>query len=77
MRRELCWSAIVVVMVGAALDAQNPKPDVTGSTIVVEGCVQNGDHSGSLGGTPLGTSATPGNAGNITNNPELPPYFRR
>lgn len=77
MHRELCCTAVVaawaVTVTIAAQDRTTGTPD--SRAIVVEGCLQNADHSGSLGGTPVGTSATPANAGDIANNPELPPYY--
>jgi hypothetical protein len=68
------FTALTITSVGGA-NGQTPPRDVSGSTVLLEGCLQNADHSGSLAGTPLGTSATPGNAGDIANSPELPPLF--
>jgi hypothetical protein len=44
-----------------------PSTAAAGSTITVVGCVENAVADGSLGGTPLGTSATPANAGAVAN----------
>ena len=74
MRRNLYCAAAVLAASAAAMSAQTRTPE--GNTpIVVEGCLQNADKSGSLGGTPVGTTATPGNAGDIANNQELPSLF--
>jgi hypothetical protein len=54
---------------GAQTPSAPPTPSaaVPGSTITVAGCVENAVADGSLGGTPLGTSATPSNAGVVAN----------
>jgi hypothetical protein len=44
-----------------------PSGGNAGSTITVTGCVENAVADGSIGGTPLGTSATPANAGAVAN----------
>jgi hypothetical protein len=44
-----------------------PSSGASGSAITVSGCVENAVADGSLGGTPLGTSATPNNAGVVAN----------
>jgi hypothetical protein len=44
-----------------------PPTSAPGSTITVIGCVENAVADGSIGGTPLGTSATPANAGAVAN----------
>ena len=44
-----------------------PSSGAPGSTITVVGCLENAVADGSLGGTPLGTSATPANAGAVAN----------
>lgn len=44
-----------------------PATAAPGSTITVTGCVENAVADGSIGGTPLGTSATPANAGVVAN----------
>ena len=44
-----------------------PSSGAPGATITVAGCLENAVADGSLGGTPLGTSATPSNAGVVAN----------
>ena len=58
---------------GAQTQSVPPTPSsgASGSTITVAGCVENAVADGSLGGTPLGTSATPSNAGAVAN--AMPP----
>jgi hypothetical protein len=75
MKQKLCCAALACASTVTVLAQDRPSPTPASSAIVVQGCLQNADHSGSLGGTPVGTSATPDNAGDIANNPELPPYF--
>jgi hypothetical protein len=78
MNRMRC-ALVVAVAAVAPLAAQNaPRNqavDPSNSTIKVVGCVQNAEADGSLGGTPLGTSATPANAGVIANLQEPVPGF--
>ena len=67
------WTAAAFVAATAAVQAQSQTPaagpnvDRSGSTITVVGCLQNAVADGSLGGTPLGTSATPADAGVVAN----------
>jgi hypothetical protein len=70
MKRMRCAVLISAALAVAPLAAQNPannQIDPSNSTIKVVGCVQSAEADGSLGGTPLGTSATPANAGVIAN----------
>jgi hypothetical protein len=48
-----------------------PATAAPGSTITVTGCVENAVADGSIGGTPLGTSATPANYALEGNRDEL------
>lgn len=54
---------------GAQTQSVPPTPSsgASGATITVSGCVENAVADGSLGGTPLGTTATPSNAGAVAN----------
>ena len=57
------------VALGAQTQSVPPTPSsgASGAAITVSGCVENAVADGSLGGTPLGTSATPNNAGVVAN----------
>ena len=63
-----CFIASTLAL-GAQTQSVPPTPSsgASGSTITVAGCVENAVADGSLGGTPLGTSATPNNAGVVAN----------
>ena len=54
---------------GAQTQSVPPTPSsgASGATITVSGCLENAVADGSLGGTPLGTTATPANAGVVAN----------
>lgn len=69
--KRMSWTLVIpVVLAVMPVAAQNPAKDQidpSNSTIKVVGCVQNAELDGSLAGTPLGTSATPANAGVIAN----------
>ena len=73
MSRLSCAVLGCVAASTLALGAQNPAGDAgacagaAGSTITVVGCIQNAVADGSVAGTPLGTSATPANAGAVAN----------
>jgi hypothetical protein len=73
MSRISCAVLVCVAASAVAVQAQNPPVQPTpsagpsSSTITVTGCVENAVADGSLGGTPLGTSATPANAGVVAN----------
>ncbi len=71
---EVCMSRFSCAVLGCivastlALGAQQPQSvpptpsaGAPGSTITVTGCIENAVADGSIGGTPLGTSATPAN----------------
>jgi hypothetical protein len=60
---------MATLTIGAQTQPVPPAPGAgaAGSTITVVGCVQNAVADGSLGGTPLGTSATPATAGAVAN----------
>lgn len=61
MKVQLCGTAVAIAC-AATLNAQDrpaPASRSAAAMIVVEGCLQNADKSGSLGGTRLGASATP------------------
>ena len=61
--------AVSTLTIGAQTQPVTPAPaaGAPGSTITVVGCVQNAVADGSVAGTPLGTSATPANAGAVAN----------
>ena len=61
--------AVSTLTIGAQTQPVTPAPaaGAAGSTITVVGCVQNAVADGSVAGTPLGTSATPANAGAVAN----------
>jgi hypothetical protein len=63
-----CFVASTLAL-GAQTQSVPPTPSsgASGSTITVAGCLENAVADGSLGGTPLGTTATPSNAGVIAN----------
>jgi hypothetical protein len=63
-----CFIASTLAL-GAQTQSVPPTPSsgASGSPITVTGCVENAVADGSLGGTPLGTSATPANAGVVAN----------
>jgi hypothetical protein len=65
-----CVAASTLTL-GAQSQTQSVQPTPgaapSTSTITVVGCVENAVADGSLGGTPLGTSATPANAGAVAN----------
>lgn len=63
----IIFAAAMAVPLAAQNPARDQAVDPAGSTIKVVGCVQNAEADGSLGGTPLGTSATPASAGVIAN----------
>src|SRR5262245_9331860 len=67
-----CFIASTLAL-GAQSQAVPPTPSsgASGSTITVTGCVENAVADGSLGGTPLGTTATPSSAGVVAN--AMPP----
>jgi hypothetical protein len=73
MSRFSCAVLGCVAVSGLALGAQTqsvpptPSPAASSSTITVVGCVEEAVADGSLGGTPLGTSATPADAGRVAN----------
>ena len=74
MSRFSCAVLGCIVSSTLALGAQQPQAvpptpsaGAPGSTITVTGCIENAVADGSLGGTPLGTSATPANAGAVAN----------
>jgi hypothetical protein len=58
--------AVSTLTIGAQTQPA-PAAGAAGSTITVVGCVQNAVADGSVAGTPLGTSATPANAGAVAN----------
>jgi hypothetical protein len=67
-------TGVFVVLAAATLGAQAPSgkaqgrnADQPGATITVVGCMQAADADGSVAGTPLGTSATPAQAGPVAN----------
>jgi hypothetical protein len=61
--------ALSTATIGAQTQAVPPTPSAgaSGAAVRVVGCVENAVADGSLGGTPLGTSATPANAGAVAN----------
>jgi len=67
-----CFIASTLTL-GAQAQSVPPTPSssASGSTITVTGCVENAVADGSLGGTPLGTTATPSSAGVVAN--AMPP----
>jgi hypothetical protein len=73
MKRISCAVLACVAAMAVVTQAQNqtiqptPSAGASSSTITVNGCVEDAIADGSLGGTPLGTSATPANAGVIAN----------
>jgi hypothetical protein len=73
MTRISCAVLGSVALATLSLSAQAPSVPPTPSTgpsaatITVVGCIENAVADGSLGGTPLGTSATPANAGTVAN----------
>ncbi len=73
MNRFSCVVFASVVASALALNAQTqtvaptPSAGPSTSTITVVGCVENAVADGSLGGTPLGTSATPADAPVVAN----------
>jgi len=73
MSRFSCAVLGCIVASTLALGAQaqsvppTPSSGAPGSTITVVGCIENAVADGSIGGTPLGTSATPANAGVVAN----------
>jgi hypothetical protein len=73
MSRFSCAVLGCMVASTLALGAQTrsvpptPGSGAPGSTITVVGCIENAVADGSIGGTPLGTSATPANAGTVAN----------
>jgi hypothetical protein len=75
MRRITCALFGCVAASTLTLAAQSqtqsvqPTPSAapSGATVTVVGCIENAVADGSLGGTPLGTSATPNNAGVVAN----------
>jgi hypothetical protein len=77
--KHISYAAMAFVAAAAALAAQTPAQpqnqaaNPSSSTITVVGCMQNAEADGSLGGTPLGTSATPANAGVVANRQEPVP----
>jgi len=60
-------SALSMAAQTQSVPPAKPAADASGSTITVTGCVENAVADGSIGGTPLGTSATPANAGAVAN----------
>ena len=58
--------AVSTLTIGAQTQPETPTT-AAGAAITVVGCVQNAVADGSVAGTPLGTSATPGNAGAVAN----------
>ena len=79
MSRHAWTGAALALLVAAPLaHAQNQSSSAapsSGESITVQGCLQKPASSGSLAGTPLGTSATPANAGDVANLDEPPPGF--
>ena len=73
MTRISCAVLGGVALATLSLNAQAPSVPPTPSsgpsmaTITVVGCIQNAVADGSLGGTPLGTSATPADAPAVAN----------
>ena len=73
MSRFSCAVLGCIVASGLTLGAQaqsvppTPSSGAPGSTVTVVGCIENAVADGSLGGTPLGTSATPASAGAVAN----------
>jgi hypothetical protein len=65
----LCGITASALSIAAQTQSVPPAPTAgaPGSTITVTGCVENAVADGSIGGTPLGTSATPANAGVVAN----------
>jgi hypothetical protein len=63
-----CIAASALAL-GAQTQSVPPTPSsgAPGSSVTVVGCVENAAADGSQGGTPLGTSATPANAGVVAN----------
>ena len=63
-----CFIASTLTL-GAQTQSIPPTPSAgaSGPAIPVAGCVENAVADGSLGGTPLGTTATPSNAGVVAN----------
>jgi hypothetical protein len=76
--RNFTFQALTVAVMMApfvqAVDRQQARTVADRDALVLEGCLQNADHSGPLAATPAATSASPVTAGAIANNPELPPY---
>jgi hypothetical protein len=66
---SLAIAAVVLSAAALAAQVQTPAPtvDPASPAITVVGCVQEAVADGSLGGTPLGTSATPADAGVVAN----------
>jgi hypothetical protein len=73
MTRISCAVLGGVALATLSLNAQNqsvpptPSSGPSMATITVVGCVENAVADGSLGGTPLGTSATPADAPAVAN----------
>ena len=59
--------AASALSIAAQTQSVPPGAGAPGSTVTVTGCVEQAVADGSIGGTPLGTSATPANAGVIAN----------
>jgi hypothetical protein len=61
--------ALSTLTIAAQTQSVPPTPSTAtaGPAITVVGCVENAVADGSLGGTPLGTSATPASAGVVAN----------
>jgi hypothetical protein len=67
--------AWLVVTATSAAMAQTEPAQQPGNTVTVVGCVQQPHSGGSLGGTPLGTTAPPNQAGDRANSPIPDPGF--
>jgi hypothetical protein len=69
MTRFTCAVLAGITASALSIAAQTPQPGAStpGSTVTVTGCVEQAVADGSIGGTPLGTSVTPANAGAVAN----------
>lgn len=75
MTAHMVRAGVLVLALGSAVAAQTSRAQQPGATVIVSGCVQQPHSGGSLGGTPLGTTATPNTADDRANSPLPDPGF--
>jgi hypothetical protein len=75
MSRHILHALAAVALMSSAAFAQDPAPDPNNPALMVVGCVQRTDNSGTLGTTIPARTASPENAGILANSGEPAPGF--